>query len=167
MRYQLSKINANTAGLATFPSDQYDLHLDYGRAAFDMRHRFFLGGFTRLRWGFGINPFFVYQSSSPFNIVVGQDLNGDTQFNDRPHLRPTCRGPAWSTPHGALSTLNPSRARRSFRSTTGKAPAWSCSTCAWCGDSTSDPSCPIRSRRTAQTRLRLLPRPRRTKPPSR
>jgi hypothetical protein len=26
----------------------------------------------------------IYQSSLPFNIVVGQDLNGDTQFNDRP-----------------------------------------------------------------------------------
>ncbi len=84
MRYQLSKINANTAGLATFPSDQYNLHLDYGRAAFDIRNRFFLGGFTRLPKGFSLNPFFVYQSSSPFNIVLGQDLNGDTQFNDRP-----------------------------------------------------------------------------------
>ena len=42
MRYQLSKIDANTAGLATFPSDQYDLHLDYGRAAFDLRQRVFL-----------------------------------------------------------------------------------------------------------------------------
>ena len=84
MRYQLSKINANTAGLTTFPSDQYNLHLDYGRAAFDTRNRLFLGGFTRLAYGFGINPFFIYQSSSPFNIVLGQDLNGDTQFNDRP-----------------------------------------------------------------------------------
>ena len=84
MRYQLSKINSNTAGLTTFPSDQYDLHLDYGRAAFDIRNRLFLGGFTRLAYGFGINPFFIYQSSSPFNIVLGQDLNGDTQFNDRP-----------------------------------------------------------------------------------
>ncbi len=84
MRYQLSKINANTAGLATFPSDQYNLHLDYGRAAFDLRNRFFLGGFTRLPYGFSVNPFLFFQSNSAFNIVVGQDLNGDTQFNDRP-----------------------------------------------------------------------------------
>jgi hypothetical protein len=84
MRYQLSKINANTAGLATFPSDQYNLHLDYGRAPFDIRNRLFFGGFTSLPAGFRINPFFIYQSSSAFNIVLGQDLNGDTQFNDRP-----------------------------------------------------------------------------------
>jgi hypothetical protein len=83
-RYQFSKINANTAGLTTFPSDQYNLHLDYGRAGFDLRNRVFVGGYTRLPYRLSINPFLVYQSSSPFNIVVGQDLNGDTQFNDRP-----------------------------------------------------------------------------------
>ena len=104
-RYQLSKINANTAGLTTFPSDQYDIHLDYGRAAFDLRNRIFLGGFTRLRWGFGINPFLVYQSSSPFNIVVGQDLNGDTQFNDRPAFATDMsRSSVVHTPWGVFDT---------------------------------------------------------------
>jgi hypothetical protein len=44
----------------------------------------FVGGYTRLPWHFSLNPFIIYQSSAPFNIVVGQDLNGDTQFNDRP-----------------------------------------------------------------------------------
>jgi hypothetical protein len=84
LRYQFSKINANTAGLTTFPSDQYDLHLDYGRAAFDIRHRLYFGGYTRLLYGFTLNPFIAWQSSTPFNLVLGQDLNGDTQFNDRP-----------------------------------------------------------------------------------
>jgi Carboxypeptidase regulatory-like domain len=84
MRYQFSKISANTAGLTTFPSDQYDLHRDYGRAAFDIRHRVYFGGFTRLPGGFNLNPFIAWQSSTPFNLVLGEDLNGDTQFNDRP-----------------------------------------------------------------------------------
>ena len=26
----------------------------------------------------------VANSGQPFNIVIGQDLNGDNQFNDRP-----------------------------------------------------------------------------------
>jgi hypothetical protein len=105
MRYQLSKINANTAGLTTFPSNQYNLHLDYGRAAFDIRNRLFLGGFTRLAWGFGINPFFIYQSSSPFNIVLGEDLNGDTQFNDRPAFATDLsRSSVVDTPWGAFDT---------------------------------------------------------------
>lgn len=83
-RYMLSRIDTNTSGLANFPSNQYDLHSDYGRASYDIRNRMVVGGYTRLPLRFEINPFLVYQSSSPFNIVVGEDLNGDTQFNDRP-----------------------------------------------------------------------------------
>lgn len=82
--YMLGKIDSNTEGVTSFPSDQYDLHDDYGRASYDTRNRMFLGGYTHLPWHLGLNPFIIYRSSSPFNIVVGQDLNGDTQFNDRP-----------------------------------------------------------------------------------
>jgi hypothetical protein len=44
----------------------------------------------------------MYQSSSPFNIVVGEDLNGDTQFNDRPAFatdltRPSVYVTKWGT----------------------------------------------------------------------
>ncbi len=82
--YMLSKADANTGGLTSFPSNQYDLNVDWGRASWDIRNRVFFGGFFHLLNGFSVNPFFIYQSSSPFNITVGQDLNGDTQFNDRP-----------------------------------------------------------------------------------
>src|SRR6185437_6715384 len=68
----------------SFPSNQYDPMQDFGRASWDVRNRAFLGGYTHIPWGFSLNPFFIIQSSHPFNIVVGQDLNGDTQFNDRP-----------------------------------------------------------------------------------
>ncbi len=49
-----------------------------------------------------MNPFLVYQSSAPFNIVVGQDLNGDNQFNDRPTFatdltRPSVVHTQWGT----------------------------------------------------------------------
>ena len=100
--YMLSKVNTNTSGVGTFPSNGYDLHADYGRGSYDVRSRLFLGGFTRLPWRFGINPFIVYQSGSPFNITVGQDLNGDTQFNDRPAFatdlsRPSVYKTKWGT----------------------------------------------------------------------
>lgn len=100
--YMLSKAEANTAGVGTFPSNGYDLHADYGRASYDYRQRLFLGGFTRLPWRFGINPFIVYQSGAPFNITVGQDLNGDTIFNDRPAFatdlsRPSVYATKWGT----------------------------------------------------------------------
>jgi hypothetical protein len=82
--YQFSKAQADTSGIGSFPSNSYDLHQDWGRASNDYRQRLFFGGFWNVWHGFGLNPFFIYQSSAPFNIVIGQDLNGDNQFNDRP-----------------------------------------------------------------------------------
>jgi hypothetical protein len=82
--YVLGKRDTNTEGAGSFPSDQYDLHADYGRAANDLRNRGYLGGLIQLPFQFVLNPFFIVQSSMPFNITVGQDLNGDSQFNDRP-----------------------------------------------------------------------------------
>jgi hypothetical protein len=82
--YMLSRMNTNTAGVGSFPSNQYDMHADYGRGSTDIRSRLFIGGFLQLPWKISMDPFILFQSSMPFNITVGQDLNGDTQFNDRP-----------------------------------------------------------------------------------
>ncbi|MGB7188607.1 MAG: carboxypeptidase regulatory-like domain-containing protein [Acidobacteriaceae bacterium] len=92
--------DANTAGATSFPSDQYDLNADYGRAADDIHARAYLGGLLHLPFGFTANPFFIVESSAPFNITVGQDLNGDSQFNDRPAFatdltRPSVYPTAW------------------------------------------------------------------------
>ena len=82
--YMLNNAQADTSGIGNFPSNQYDLRQDWGRASNDIRSRLFFGGFLHFWKGFGATPFLVWQTSTPFNIVVGQDLNGDTQFNDRP-----------------------------------------------------------------------------------
>lgn len=82
--YVLGKAEANTGGIGSFPSNSYDLRQDYGRAGSDVRNQMFFGGYWSVWHGIAMNPFLMYQSSRPFNIVVGQDLNGDTQFNDRP-----------------------------------------------------------------------------------
>jgi hypothetical protein len=100
--YALGKVDSNTAGVGSFPSNQYDPHLDYGRASYDLRSRIFFGGYSRLPGKLSLNPFMIYQSSAPFNIVVGQDLNGDTQFNDRPSFatdlsRPSVYRTKWGT----------------------------------------------------------------------
>lgn len=68
----------------SFPSNQYDLQQDYGRASFDVRHRMFLGGNISLPWALSLSPFVVVISGQPYNITVGQDLNSDSIFNDRP-----------------------------------------------------------------------------------
>jgi hypothetical protein len=82
--YVLGKRDTDTQGASSFPSDQYDLHVDYGRASNDIRNRLYVGGIVNLPYKFVLNPFFILQSSMPFNIAVGEDLNGDSQFNDRP-----------------------------------------------------------------------------------
>jgi hypothetical protein len=86
--YSLSFAESNTAGIGSFPSDQYDIALDYGRAAYDVRHRLFLGGSFSLPKGFRLSPFMMTSSGTPFNITVGQDLNGDSLFNERPAFAP-------------------------------------------------------------------------------
>ncbi len=69
-----------------FPSNQYDLHQDYGRSSNDSHNRLFLGFFSDGLLPFHLNggPFVALQSGTPFNITLGNDLNGDSQFNDRP-----------------------------------------------------------------------------------
>lgn len=80
----IGKRETNTDSAAEFPSDQYDLGADYGRASNDIRTRAYIGGLLHLPLRLEANPFFIIESSGPFNITVGQDLNGDSQFNDRP-----------------------------------------------------------------------------------
>jgi hypothetical protein len=81
--YTLSYANAT----ATSPMDPYDVAEDYGRAAFDIRHRVFLGGTWTVPHGFAISPFIVMNSGVPFNITINElDLYGTSTFNVRPAL---------------------------------------------------------------------------------
>jgi Carboxypeptidase regulatory-like domain len=82
--YTLNYANSDAAGLGTFPSVNNDISLDYGRAAFDIRHRVFFGGSVGLKYGFRLSPFLIATSGTPYNVVSGQDINGDSIFNDRP-----------------------------------------------------------------------------------
>jgi hypothetical protein len=82
--YTLNYARSNTSGVASFPSDQYDLALDYGRTAFDIRNRLFLGGTIGLPYMFRLSPFLVASSGVPFNVTSGTDSNNDSVFTDRP-----------------------------------------------------------------------------------
>jgi hypothetical protein len=91
--YTLNYVNSDTAGASSFPSNQYNILQDYGRAAFDVRHRVFLGGTLALPYAFRLSPFLLVSSGVPFNITVSQDLNGDSIFNDRPAFATNLTGP--------------------------------------------------------------------------
>ncbi len=82
--YVLNFAKADTSGVAYFPSNQFNPREDYGRSTFDVHNRFLLGGNYSAPFGISISPFMVVNSGTPFNVTVGQDLNGDNQFNDRP-----------------------------------------------------------------------------------
>jgi len=76
-----------------FISDQTDAMADYGRATFDVHHRALLGGTIGMPKGFRLNPFMVISSGQPYNVTVGQDLNDDSIFNDRPGFVSTAKCP--------------------------------------------------------------------------
>ena len=89
--YTLNYVKANTSG--GFPSDQYNLDQDYGRTTYDIRHRVFFGGSISGPYGFRLSPFLIATSGVPYNVTVGQDLNGDSLYNDRPSFSGECSQP--------------------------------------------------------------------------
>lgn len=125
--YTLNYANGDTANSANgetsggFASNSYNLSQDYGRTSYDIRHRLFFGGSVALPSSFRLNPFMVVSSGSPFNITVPEDLNGDTEFSDRPGfvstttcatvVTPTPPSTVFCTPFGTLDS-NPAPGER-------------------------------------------------------
>lgn len=101
--YSLSFANSDTSG--GFPTDPYNLKADYGRASFDVRNRFFIGGSVSAPFGVRLAPFIIASSGAPFNITAGQDLNGDSIFNDRPFFAPNVGPGVVVTPLGNFTTV--------------------------------------------------------------
>jgi Carboxypeptidase regulatory-like domain/TonB dependent receptor len=110
--YVLNYAKADTSGATYFPSNQFDPRADYGRSTFDVRNRFLLGGNYLAPLGISISPFLVLNSGSPFNITVGQDLNGDNQFNDRPAFATSSSTDVMNTKYGSFDLNPPADAAR-------------------------------------------------------
>ena len=94
--YTLGYAHSNTGGVSSSPMNPYDVEEDYGRAAFDVRHRVFVGGTWTLPRGFAISPFVVANSSAPFNITLGQDVYGTGILTN---ARPAFAAPGASGPN--------------------------------------------------------------------
>jgi hypothetical protein len=105
--YVLNSAKADTSGATYFPSMQTNPGADYGRAAFDVGSRFLLGGNYQAPFGISFSPFLVVDSGTPFNITIGQDLNGDNQYNDRPAYATASSTDTLDTAYGNFD-LNPS-----------------------------------------------------------
>jgi hypothetical protein len=81
--YGLQHENSDASNASSFVSNSYDPHADYGRVAIPSQ-RLYLVGNVQLPFGLTSNLYFAAQTGTPFNITTGTDLNGDTQYNDRP-----------------------------------------------------------------------------------
>lgn len=92
--YVLNYANSDVSGTNSFPSNPFNINQDYGRAAFDIRNRFFLGGSLGLPWGLRLSPFLVASSGTPYSITLSQDLIGSSQFNQRPAFASSATLPA-------------------------------------------------------------------------
>ena len=105
--YMLNFAKADTSVATYFPSNQFNPGADFGRANFDVRNRFLLGGNLQCPYGVSFSPMLVTNSGTPFNITTGQDLNGDNQYNDRPAFATAASTDVAQTNYGTFD-LNPS-----------------------------------------------------------
>ena len=78
----------------TLPEDSANINLDWGNAAFDVRHVISAGftynvpamGKSALGDGWQVNVISTIQSGSPFNITTGTDASGTGDRADRPNV---------------------------------------------------------------------------------
>jgi len=101
--YILASTHSTTDGSGTIPADSYNIALDYGRANYDVRHRFFVGGSITLPRDFRVSPLINISSGRPFNITTGFDNNGDRIFSDRPAFANAGDPGAIVTPFGIFN----------------------------------------------------------------
>jgi len=88
-----------------FPTNSYDLGADAGRPAGYSPQQYVWGANAHPGRDFGINAFFLSLPGQPFNITTGTDLNGDTQYNDRPAFATDLTRPSVvRTPYGTFDT---------------------------------------------------------------
>ena len=104
--YSRATDNATDFNSDYSPFNATCLRCDRSLSDFDQRHKIVLAGVFESPWenskilsGFEFAPIFSYNSSHPFNLLAGADINGDGHFtNDRPPSagRNTGIGPSYT-----------------------------------------------------------------------
>lgn len=101
--YSYNIAKGDTNGVNYFPSNAHNPAFDYGRTSFDIRHRFLLSGNLQLPFAVAVSPFLAYNSGTPYNITIGNDLTANNQFNARPTFANPANGCAPPlVPYGKL-----------------------------------------------------------------
>lgn len=77
-------VQSSPAGEFSFQTNPWNLWDDYGRAAFDFRHRVLIGGSFDLPLGIRLSPMIMANSGEPFSILLPQDVYGTGIHAARP-----------------------------------------------------------------------------------
>jgi Carboxypeptidase regulatory-like domain len=120
--YALNRAKSDTDGVGTFPAKPYDLTGEYGPAATDIRHRFSLNGSFNTKWNVRLSPFLIVDSGPPFDITVGRDLYGTTQFNGRPGIPTDTNKPGLIRTRYGLLDPNPTLDEKTVPRNYGRGP---------------------------------------------
>ncbi len=102
---ELNTGNGNTGDINSFTTNPWNIEEDFGRAAYDVRHRALIGGSYALPVGFRLSSLVMANSGLPFSVLLGQDLYGTGIHNARPALA-TASTPGADrvvTPYGAFN----------------------------------------------------------------
>jgi uncharacterized membrane protein YgcG len=82
--------------LPSTPTDPYDFALDYGRSTLDRRNNFQLIGNVLAPRMIRFAPFLTVRSGQPYDVLLGQDVFGDTETNARAEFASNAQPvPAW------------------------------------------------------------------------
>jgi hypothetical protein len=105
VKHTLNFARGNVEPILGFPVNQYDPTADYGRTALDIRHRISVGGVFALPRGLRLSPLLLLKSGTPYDVLLADDINGDSIFNNRPAFATDLsRASVVRTPLGAFDT---------------------------------------------------------------
>lgn len=82
--YTLSRSVDDADGPGALPVDNYNVSVERGYSAQDMRHQVFVGALLTLPFKLEASPMVSFNTGRPYNVTTGLDDNNDTMVNDRP-----------------------------------------------------------------------------------
>lgn len=122
--YNLNKARNTDQGASGSPFDAYDFSEEWARTPWGTLSFMYGGGSYQLPRGFSVNMFMLASSGPPFNIITGQDTNGDTLFTERPAFATNLNKPGVVvTPLGAFDP-NPEPGQTIIPRNIGRGPGY-------------------------------------------
>jgi len=122
--YNLGKQRNTDQGASGSPFDAYDFSQEWARAQWGTLSFMYGGGSYQAPHDVSVNVFMLASSGQPFNIITGEDTNGDTLFTERPAFATDLNKPGVVvTPLGAFDP-NPTPGQQIIPRNLGRGPGF-------------------------------------------